>query len=480
MRDSDWIDLDCLVEDAIKYWAIPGLAIAVVHRDDVVLLKGYGVRELDANPPVTADTQFMICSLTKSINAAGIALLVDDKRLDWNTRVREILPEFQLCDPAATEAITISDLLAHRSGLPRHDRIWSPPEERSREQMLEAMRYLEPSRSLRELYQYSNLGYVVAGMVAERLSGQSWEQFTTQRLLSPLGFKNFGFSTATLASATNYALPHVRDGRHARRIKLWPMHATPAGGIHTCAADMARWIRFLLSRGRADHVQIVSQASLTEMMTPHIDVGDSGFAEIGRAQYGYGLTCQLYRGERTVSHTGSLPGWSSLISMMPDREIGVVVLTNSDPCPVRELITYAVFDRLCSLSPIDWFEIFHARRQSTLEKEEADARRFDTNGIMVRYPDEHLNHFVGEYGNPSYGTISITHNTSGMRWSWRGLKGRLVYRGESSLQLKEDDEARLSDLVFTFDRNADGVVVRLRSPLEPAVSDIAFQRQLIG
>lgn len=99
---------------------------------------------------------------------------------------------------------------------------------------------------------------------------------------------------------------------------------------------------------------------------------------------------------------------------------------------------------------------------------------------MVRYPEEYLNHFVGEYGNPAYGTISIAHNTSGMRWSWRGLKGRLVYRGESSLQLKEDDEARLSDLVFTFDRNADGVVVRLRSPLEPAVSDIAFQRQLIG
>jgi CubicO group peptidase (beta-lactamase class C family) len=478
MRDADWIELDRLVEDAMKCWAIPGLAIAVVQGDDTILLKGYGVRELGASAAVTPDTQFMICSLTKSINAAGIALLVDEKRLNWDTRVREILPEFQLRDPAATEAITVADLLAHRSGLPRHDRIWSLPEERSRERILDAMRYLQSSRPLREAYQYSNLGYIVAGMVAERLSGQSWEQFTTQRLLSPLGFRKFGFSTDTLVSAADFAHPHVRDGRHARRTRLWPMHATPAGGIHTCAADMARWLRLLLSRGRVDGAQIVSQAAVTAMMTPHIDADDSGFAEIGRNQYGYGLTCQLYRGERTVSHTGSLPGWGSLLSVMPDREIGVVVLTNRDPCPVRELITYAVFDRLCTLSPIDWFEIFHARRQSTLEKEEADARRFGTNGIVVPYPDELLKHFTGEYSNSAYGTISITHNTSGMRWSWRGLKGRLVYRGESSVHLKEDDEARLSDLVFTFGRNADGVVTRLRSPLEPEVSDIVFRRQL--
>jgi len=191
MRDADWIELERLVDDAMKCWAIPSLAIAVVHGDDVILLKGYGVRELGASAAVTPDTQFMIFSLTKSINAAGIALLVDEQRLNWDTRVREILPEFQLRDPAATDAITVADLLAHRSGLPRHDRIWSLPEARSREWILDAMRYLESSRPLREAYQYSNLGYIVAGMVAERLSGQSWEQFTTQRLLSPLGFRKF-------------------------------------------------------------------------------------------------------------------------------------------------------------------------------------------------------------------------------------------------------------------------------------------------
>jgi CubicO group peptidase (beta-lactamase class C family) len=476
MRDVELAELDRLVEHAMTCWSIPGLALAVVRGDDIAVLKGYGVRQLGVNDPVTPETQFMLCSLTKSITAAGIALLVDEKRLDWNTRVREILPEFQLHDPAATEAITVADLLAHRSGLPRHDRIWSPPEARSKEQMLEAMRYLEPSRPLRASYQYSNLGYLVAGMVAERLSGLSWEQFTTQRLLEPLGFRHFGFSTGTLTSSSNYALPHVRDGRHARQTTLWPMHATPAGGVHTCATDLAHWVRFLLAQGRVGHRQIISQENLLEMMTPRIDVGDPDYAELGRAQYGYGLTCQLYRGERTVSHTGSLPGWSTLFSIMPDRQIGVVVLTNRDPCPVREMIAYAVFDQLCSLPPINWFDRFLATRQNALSKEDVEAQRFDANGIMFRYPDEYLVHLVGEYGNAAYGTVSITQETSGMRWKWRGLKGRLVYRGESSVQLKEDDDARLSDLIFTFEKSAQGLVVELKSRLEPEVAEIVFQR----
>ncbi|MDN7176986.1 beta-lactamase family protein [Caballeronia sp. SEWSISQ10-4 2] len=480
MHDSDWIDLDRLVEDAMKCWGIPGLAIAVVQDDEVILLKGYGVRELGVNAPVTCDTQFMICSLTKSVTAAGLALLVDEQRLDWETRVREILPEFQLCDAAATEAITISDLLTHRSGLPRHDRIWSPPGERSREQILEAMRYLEPSRKLREAYQYSNLGYVVAGMVAERLSRQAWEEFTAQRLLLPLGFSNFGFSTAALESSIDHAHPYGLDGRDVYREELWPMHAAPAGGITASVEDMARWLQFLLSRGRANDKQLVSVAAVDAMMTPRVDVGDSEFAEIGRSQYGYGLESAHYRGDRSVFHTGSLPGWATLVSMLPDHGIGVVVLTNRDPCSVRELIAYAVFDRLRSLPPINWLEIFQIKRKKQLE-EKAYTQGFEVPGVSALLFGEPPRDFVGEYEHPAYGCISIVQTASEARWSWRGLSGVLIYRGGDSFQLKEDGIPRYaSGIPILFERNAGGLVDRLKSPLEPAVSDIVFQRQIAG
>jgi CubicO group peptidase (beta-lactamase class C family) len=481
MREAAWTDLDCLIEDAMKCWGVPGLAVGVVHGDDVILLKGYGTRELGANAPVTRDTQFMICSLTKSITAAGLALLVDEQRLDWDTKVREILPEFQLRDANATEEITVSDLLTHRSGLPAHDRIWSPPGRRSRQRMLDALRHLESSRRLRESFQYSNLSYLVAGMLAERLSGQSWEQFTTQRLLSPLGFTSFGFSTADLESAADRAFPHQWERGGVYRAKLWPMHATPAGGINASAADMARWVRFLLLRGRVDGRQLVAQAAIDAMMTPHISAGDSEFAEIGKIRYGYGLTCEHYCGDVTVSHTGSQPGWGALMTMMPAHRIGVVVLTNRDPSPVRELIAYAVFDQLRSRAPLDWFEVFRARRQVALNKEETEERArtpMNRSDSPLEEPPENL---IGEYEHPAYGRISIVRGASAMHWSWRGLRGALVCRAQNSFQLKEDGEARYpSGIVISFDKNAEGRIDAVRSPLEPAVADIIFQRRAAG
>jgi len=481
MCDSAWTDLDRLVEDAMKCWGVPGLAVGVVHDDDVILVKGYGTRELGANAPVTCDTQFMICSLTKSITAAGLAILVDEQRLGWETRVCEILPEFQLRDANATEDITVSDLLTHRSGLPAHDRIWSPPGRRPRQQMVDALRYLEASRPLRESFQYSNLGYVVAGALAERLSGQSWEQFTTRRLLLPLGCTGFGFSTADLESAVDRALPHQWERRGVYQGKLWPMQATPAGGINASAADMARWVRFLLLRGRGDGRQLVSQAAIDAMMTPYINAGESEFAEIGKIRYGYGLTCEHYRGDVTVSHTGSQPGWGALMTMMPAHRIGVVVLTNRDPSPVRELIAYAVFDRLRSLAPLDWFQVFCARRQTALNKEETEERaRTPTNqsDSPLEEPPENL---IGEYEHPAYGRISIVRGASAMHWSWRGLRGVLVSRARNLFQLKEDGEARYpSGIVISFDKNAEGRIDAVRSPLEPTVADIIFQRRAVG
>jgi CubicO group peptidase (beta-lactamase class C family) len=481
MHGSAWPGLDRLIDDAMACWGVPGVAVGVVRGDDVILLKGYGTRDLGNNAPVTTATQFMICSLTKSITAAGLGLLVDEGRLRWDTKVREILPEFELRDATATEQITVADLLTHRSGLPAHDRIWSPPGERSRQQMLEAMRYLEPSRRFRESHQYSNLGYVVAGMVAERLSGQTWEEFTARRLLSPLGFRHFGFSKAALEAAPDRAHPHEWDMRSVSRGKLWPMQATPAGGINACVADMALWVRFLLSRGRVDGGQLLTRAAVDAMMTPHIDAGESEFAEIGKIRYGYGLRCAHYRGNATVSHTGSQPGWGAFMTMMPEHRIGVVVLTNGDPSPVCPLIAYAVYDRLLSLAPLDWFAVFRGKQRALLEKEEAEERARVARHSPVSPADESPRDIAGEYRHPAYGCISIVWRAAALRWNWRGLKGPLAHLGPNSYQLKEHGVPRYPGGLFvSLEMNAEGQVVALKSPLEPAVADIVFQRHVAG
>src|SRR5437764_11705493 len=151
-------ELDCLAADSMGDWKVPGAALAVVQDGKVALAKAYGQRDVEANLPVTAATQFVICSITKSFTATAVALLHNEGRLDWSRPVRDYLPEFRLHDPVATERVTVRDLLSHQSGLPRHDWVWLPGDRTSAE-LLGAMRHLEPSRDIRSAYQYSNLCY---------------------------------------------------------------------------------------------------------------------------------------------------------------------------------------------------------------------------------------------------------------------------------------------------------------------------------
>jgi hypothetical protein len=256
------------------------------------------------------------------------------------------------------------------------------------------------------------------------------------------------------------------------------MHAAPAGGINTSVSDMAKWLGFLLSQGETNGSQLLSQAAVQQMMTPQIHFEESGFSEIGTRYYGLGLRCEQYRGDRTVSHTGSLPGWSSMMSMMPEHRIGVVILTNRDPSPVTELLTYSVFDRLRSREPLNWLETFCARRRKALEAEQTERRNREALKTDWSEPTQPLKCYVGEYGHPAYGEFSVFEDANTLGWRWQGLTGTLLSRDGKTFELKEDGDPRFAPpLQVTFQFNADGMIDSLSSPLEPAVSDISFQRR---
>src|SRR6516165_7038969 len=199
--------LELLITEAMDEWKIPGLAVAVVQDGEVAFMSAYGLRDVEAGLKVTTDTRFLIGSVTKSFTATGLALLMEERRMDWTKPVREYIPEFRLHDAVATDRVTVRDLLCHHSGLPRHDWIWVPGD-LSPAQMLAALRYLEPSDDIRSTCQYSNLGYLVASMVAERASGRSWTEFTRARLTDNLHM-NVSFTVEDLAAAADSAAPYA-------------------------------------------------------------------------------------------------------------------------------------------------------------------------------------------------------------------------------------------------------------------------------
>jgi CubicO group peptidase (beta-lactamase class C family) len=468
-------EIDALVADSMSEWKIPGLALAVVQNGTIALLKAYGCRDIEAGLPTTTDTHFMICSITKSFTSTGLAMLVDERRLDWKKPVRDYIPEFRLHDPVATDRITVSDLLCHHSGLPRHDWIHLPGD-LSPTQMLAAMRYLEPSEDIRSTFQYQNLCYLVAGMVAERVSGQTWTEFTRARLTDKLRM-TVTFTAEELAASADAAAPYSMDGDTRLRANLYPIRTIPAGGINTSVASLANWLRFHLDKGTFEGQRLLSPTLIQELQTPRVYVAAAEFAEFGAVHYGLGFGSQSYRGERVVSHGGGWIGWSTLLTLLPDRGLGVAVFTNRGDNPVPGILANYVFDRACGKEVVPWLDRYRERRHKALAQRDMDRQAHKA----VQRPDTRPSHpladYVGDYDHPGYGRMSITSTGHELQWTYRGMSAPLAHRHYDTFELPEAPERLLPDrLAISFFTDREGNITSLSAPFEPLVKDIVFAR----
>ena len=472
-------ELEALITEAMDEWKVPGLAMAVVQDGEVALIGAYGFRDVEAGLKVTTDTQFLICSITKSFTATGLALLMDERRIDWSKPVRDYIPEFRLHDAVATDRITVRDLLCHHSGLPRHDWIHMPGD-LSPAQMLAALRYLEPSKDIRSVFQYCNLGYLVAGMVTERVSGQRWSEFTRARLTDRLRM-DATFTAEDLAAAADAAVPYGMDGDTRLRAKLWPIRTTAAGGINTSIASFANWLRLHLDKGEFDGQRLLSPALIRELQTPRVHVAAAEFAEHGDGHYGLGFNSHSYRGERAVFHGGGWIGWSTLMTMLPDRGVGVAVFTNRDPNAVPEMLANYVFDRVCGLEPIPWLDRLRERRRKFVAQLDVDRQARKATRRLDTRPSHDLADYAGDYDHPGYGRIMICHAEGKLDWTYRGMSEPLAHRHYDTFELPEAPDRLLPDrLVISFSTDRDGNIASLTAPFEPLVKDIVFTRIAAG
>jgi CubicO group peptidase (beta-lactamase class C family) len=467
--------LESLITEAMEEWKVPGLAIAVVQDGEVALVRAYGLRDVEAGLKATTDTQFLIGSVTKSFTATGLALLMDERRLDWTKPVREYLPEFRLHDAIATDRVTVRDLLCHHSGLPRHDWVWMPGDW-SPAQMLAAMRYLEPSDDIRNTFQYSNLGYLVASIVTERVSGQSWTEFTRARLTDRLHM-NVTFTVEDLAAAADASVPYWMDGDTRLRVKPWPIRATAAGGINTSIASFANWLLLHLDKGQFERQRLLSAALIQQLQTPRVHIAAPEFAEYDDTHYGLGFRSHRYRGEREVFHGGGWSGWSTLMTMLPDRGVGVAVFTNRSQSVVPDILANYVFDRVCGKEPIPWLDRLRERRRKFVAQLEIDRQARKATQRLNTRPSHDLADYAGDYEHPGYGRITITHAEGRLNWAYRGMSEPLAHRHYDTFELPEAPGRLLPDrLAILFSTDHEGNIASLAAPFEPLVKDAVFTR----
>ncbi|MFB3906068.1 MAG: serine hydrolase [Acidobacteriota bacterium] len=405
--------LDAYFARARDDWKVPGMAIAIVKDDRVVFAKGYGVRELGKPAKVDENTLFAIASNTKAFTAAALAVLVDEQKISWDDRVQTHLPYFELYDSYVSHDFRIRDLLCHRSGLRTFggDLIWYGTPY-GREEIVRRARFLKQAFPFRSGYGYSNIMFIAAGEVVEKASGKSWEDFIRQRLLIPLGMKRTVLSVKELAGMENVATPHADPDGELRTFpwRGWD-NTVPAGGIISSVADLAQWLRLQLGRGTLEGKPVFSERQSRVMWTPHVSFVSTKRSE-ERNPYvrlsGYGLGWQLsaYRGVMMAQHGGAYDGMVSQTALLPDRQVGVVVLTNSTTGLASALV-YRTLDAYLGSEDVDWSneELKRSRedrRRKIEEQERAASRR-----VLNTRPSLKLESYAGTYGGLMYGDAEV-------------------------------------------------------------------------
>lgn len=411
---------DAYVAKAMREWEVPGLSIGVVRNDSVVLLKGYGVREMGRPEPVDEGTMFAIASTSKAFTATLVGMLVDEGKAKWDDPVTRHFPGFELHDPYVTRELTLRDLLSHRSGLPRGDLLWyASPHDAA--EVLRRVRFLRPSWSLRSHYGYQNIMYMAAGEVVGRLSGKPWEAVVRERLFTPLGMTGSNTSTSLLKGHPNVATPHDRVDDTLRTV-AWRNfdNVGAAGAINSNTRDMVRWVRFQLDSARVDGRRLLKPATLIETRTPHTVIRRDSLARQANPythynSYGLGWTLEDYRGREVVRHGGNLDGMTALVALMPGERVGVVVLSNMDGSGLPLALARRVFDLHLGVPDKDWSaDLLRFQERARAEAKERE-RKKEAERVRGTRPSLPLAAYAGTYADSLYGEVRV-----------RAEKGRLV------------------------------------------------------
>jgi CubicO group peptidase (beta-lactamase class C family) len=404
--------LDAYVERALKDWNVPGVAIAVVNNDSVVFTKGYGVRELGKPERVDARTLFAVGSTTKAFTAAALGMLVDDKKLAWDDPATKFLPTLQLNDPTTTRELTVRDLLTHRSGLARGDRIWYASGF-EREEVLRRVRFLKPSWTFRSTYGYQNIMFLAAGQVVQSASGKSWDDFVRERIFTPLGMRTTNTSVTAIKPGDNAATPHAKLEGVVRPIAWRNIdNVGPAGSINSNVVEMAEWLRLQLGEGSYRGRKLLSDSVVKEMHAPQILVKRSAEAQklvpmTHLTAYGLGWSIRDYRGRKMVGHGGAIDGFRAEVGLIPEDELGVVVLSNRGGTNFPVAIMYRVIDAYLGVPERDWSTLALAAEKEAEGKAEAERKKVEAARVSGTSPSLALDRYAGVFADSMYGEVHV-------------------------------------------------------------------------
>jgi CubicO group peptidase (beta-lactamase class C family) len=393
-------ELEAYTASGMKAFDVPGLAMGIVAGDKLVYARGFGVRRKAGGAPVDTRTIFQIGSTAKAFLTTTMAIMVDRGKLRWDDRVVDLDPAFQLKDPWVTREFRVFDLAAQRSGLPPYVNDMLVNLDFNEAAVIRSLRHVEPVSSFRSTFAYTNITHVLAGrLVANAAGAADWTTVLRQELLDPLGLKDSSYTAKAIEAAANHAKGHRWTPQGTIEVPFTPSspyHAGGAGDINSTVEDMARWVRLQLGSGIFEGRRLVSKENLAVTRTPKVAVNEQNSYALGW------LISQTPNGN-IVWHNGATEsGYGSYVGMVPDKNIGVILLTNETNMGFPDVLGRWLLDRMLDSPKIDYVAEKLKEAKTRFEK----ATRLFVRPASPR-PFPPLAPLAGKFVNPSFGEAAV-------------------------------------------------------------------------
>ncbi|MFP2996386.1 serine hydrolase [Spongiivirga sp. MCCC 1A20706] len=489
--DKRLAGLDKQLNQVLTDWNAAGFAVAVVKKDRVLYAKGFGYRDYENKKPVDANTLFEIGSSTKAFTSSLLGMLREEGSVDFNESPRKYIPYLAFQNDQLNTEATVKDFMSHRSGLPRHDFAWYMFNTDDKDSLLQRIEHQEPFAGVRERWYYNNYGFLIQGVITEKITGKSWEENIKERIFEPLGMSRSNTNISGLKTDNNAAFGYeVKDDEIVKMDYYDISGMGPAGSIGSSVNDMAKWAMLWLNKGKNGEKQILPEGYIDEAMSSHAVVS-AGLPrkespDMFFANYGYGWFLASYKGHYRVEHGGNIDGFSASVSFFPTDDLGIIVLTNQNGSSVPSIVRNTIADRMLKVRKEDWSKKLKDQLNKGKEDGEEAADDTSSNKVEGTKTSHALVAYTGKYNNPGYGTFEVSVKNDSLFAEFPTLKFWLEHyhydifvphrmSKDGSIDIDEDQE--VVGLTISFKTGADGEISGLEGALEPTIDPITFSRK---
>lgn len=478
-------ELEAKLEQARVELKAPGFAVAIVDQDKILFAKGFGFKDYENQVPVTENTLFAIGSSSKAFTSAVLGILRKDDKIDFDERPGKYIPELRFKENWMNEQIIVKDLMAHRTGMPRHDLSWFMFPSESRAALIERIAHQAPFTGLRQQWYYNNWMFFLQGEIGARLTGKSWEENVQELFFDKLGMTRSNFRIPDMEKDADKSFGYSVDLEgETSKMDYYNIAAMgPAGAINSSVTEMSNWLITWINGGKFKNEQIIPEDYVKEAMsaqmvvssgTPSKEHPDAHFSN-----YGYGWFLSSYRGHYRVEHGGNIDGFSASASFFPTDSLGIMVLTNQNGSALPGVVRNIVADYMLELEDGKWLEETVKRMTEAREAQAKAKEKADSTAISNTKPSHILFDYTGSYEHPGYGKmeIELKNDTLFVQTGLHGgfLKHQhydvfdmiLVYQGEPNLD---------NPFKFQFVSNMTGDISGLKAAFEPTLDPIEFKR----